>query len=69
MGNGGILWAVEALWYGDGTQGGLIDPHSGPPPTGYDPMKLQDSILLGTGGDNSPWGKGELRRLEKSTRP
>jgi hypothetical protein len=60
MGNGGILWAVEALWYGDGTQGGLIETYSGPPPTGYDPMKLQDSIELGTGVDNSPWGKGEF---------
>src|SRR5579863_2368344 len=48
------------LKYGDGTQGGLIETYSGPMPNGYDPMKLQNSIELGTGGDNSPWGKGEF---------
>ena len=28
--------------------------------TGPNPMKVQPSIELGTGGDNSPMGKGEF---------
>jgi hypothetical protein len=27
---------------------------------GYNPMKVQNSIELGTGGDNSIWGNGEF---------
>jgi len=48
------------LKYGDGTQGGLIETYSGPLPNGYNPMKVQNSIELGTGGDNSKWGDGEF---------
>ena len=29
-------------------------------PSGYNPMKVQPSIELGTGGDNSPMGTGEF---------
>jgi hypothetical protein len=48
------------LKYGDATAGGLTTPYSGPLPNGYSPMKLQPSILLGTGGDNSNNGVGEF---------
>ncbi len=48
------------LKYGNATSGGLTTPFSGPLPNGYSPMKLQSSILLGTGGDNSVSGQGEF---------
>ncbi|GLK99362.1 arabinofuranosidase catalytic domain-containing protein [Dactylosporangium matsuzakiense] len=48
------------LKYGDATSGGLVRPYSGPLPNGYSPMKLDSSILLGTGGDNSHYGVGEF---------
>ena len=48
------------LKYGNGQQGGLSESYSGPLPNGYDPMKVQPSILLGTGGDNSGGGTGEF---------
>ncbi|WP_386430473.1 arabinofuranosidase catalytic domain-containing protein [Streptomyces polygonati] len=49
------------LKYGNGQQGGLTQSYSGPlPPNGYNPMKVQPSIELGTGGDNSIWGNGEF---------
>jgi hypothetical protein len=48
------------LKYGNGQAGGLTTSYSGALPNGYDPMKVQNSIELGTGGDNSPWGKGEF---------
>jgi hypothetical protein len=48
------------LKYGNATSGGLTTPYSGPLPNGYSPMKLQPSILLGTGGDNSVSGVGEF---------
>jgi hypothetical protein len=48
------------LKYGNGQQGGLTESYSGPLPNGYDPMKVQPSIELGTGGDNSIWGDGEF---------
>lgn len=48
------------LKYGDAQAGGLTTPFSGPLPNGYSPMKLQSSILLGTGGDNSVGGEGEF---------
>jgi len=45
--------------YGNATSGGLTRPYSGPlPSNGYSPMRIGNSILLGTGGDNSPYGKG-----------
>lgn len=48
------------LKYGNATSGGLTTPYSGSLPNGYSPMKLQPSILLGTGGDNSTGGVGEF---------
>lgn len=48
------------LKYGNGQQGGLTQSYSGPLPNGYNPMKVQNSIELGTGGDNSVWGDGEF---------
>jgi hypothetical protein len=48
------------LKYGNGQQGGLTQSYSGALPNGYDPMKVQPSILLGTGGDNSGGGTGEF---------
>ncbi len=48
------------LKYGNATSGGLTTPFSGSLPNGYSPMKLQSSILLGTGGDNSVSGEGEF---------
>jgi hypothetical protein len=47
------------LKYGNANSGGLTTPYSGPlPANGYSPMRIGNSILLGTGGDNSPYGKG-----------
>jgi hypothetical protein len=48
------------LKYGNGNTGGLTTAYSGALPNGYNPMKVQPSIELGTGGDNSPMGKGEF---------
>jgi len=48
------------LKYGNGASGGLATTFSGPLPNGYSPMKLDSSVLLGTGGDNSPSGVGEF---------
>jgi len=48
------------LKYGNAQAGSLTTPYSGPLPNGYSPMKLQSSILLGTGGDNSVGGEGEF---------
>jgi hypothetical protein len=48
------------LKYGNATSGGLTTPFSGPLPNGYSPMKTDSSLLLGTGGDNSPNGVGEF---------
>ena len=48
------------LKYGDATTGGLTTPYSGGLPRNYAPMKLEPSILLGTGGDNSVSGVGEF---------
>jgi non-reducing end alpha-L-arabinofuranosidase len=48
------------LKYGSGQQGGLTESYSGALPNGYNPMKVQPSILLGTGGDNSGGGTGEF---------
>jgi len=48
------------LKYGNGQSGGLTTSYSGALPNGYNPMKVQPSIELGTGGDNSPMGKGEF---------
>ncbi len=46
------------LKYGNANSGGLNTTFSGPLPNGYSPMKVDSSILLGTGGDNSTSGIG-----------
>ncbi|HEX4830106.1 MAG TPA: arabinofuranosidase catalytic domain-containing protein, partial [Trebonia sp.] len=48
------------LQYGNGQSGGLIKTYSGALPNGYNPMKVQGSIELGTGGDNTSLGDGEF---------
>ncbi|MDQ1307002.1 MAG: non-reducing end alpha-L-arabinofuranosidase, partial [Actinomycetota bacterium] len=48
------------LKHGNATTEGLTTPCSGPLPNGYSPMRLDPSILLGTGGDNSPYGIGKF---------
>ena len=48
------------LKVGDATTGGLNTTYSGALPNGYNPMKVQPSILLGTGGDNSDGDIGEF---------
>ena len=48
------------LKFGNGQSGGLTQSYSGALPNGYDPMKVQPSIELGTGGDNSGEGDGEF---------
>ena len=48
------------LKYGNAQGGGLTTPWSGPLPNGYSPMKLEGSIILGTGGDNGGGGIGEF---------
>ena len=48
------------LKYGNAQAGSLTTPWSGPLPKGYSPMKLEGSIILGTGGDNGHWGVGEF---------
>jgi hypothetical protein len=46
------LWSIRA---GNSQSGGLSTYYSGPRPnvSGYNPMKKQGAIILGTGGDNS----------------
>ena len=46
--------------YGNGQSGGLTEQYSGPLPSGYNPMKVQNSIELGTGGDNTSVDVGEF---------
>ena len=48
------------LKVGDATTSGLTTTYSGALPNGYAPMKVQPSILLGTGGDNSDGDIGEF---------
>ncbi|WP_460343533.1 arabinofuranosidase catalytic domain-containing protein [Actinoallomurus acanthiterrae] len=48
------------LKYGNAASGGLTTPYSGALPNGYSPMRVDSSILLGTGGDNSNSGQGEF---------
>jgi hypothetical protein len=48
------------LKYGNAASGGLTTPFSGALPRGYSPMKVDSSLLLGTGGDNSNSGQGEF---------
>ena len=42
-----------ALQSGASTSGGLTKWYDGPLPGGYDPMRKEGAIVLGTGGDNS----------------
>jgi hypothetical protein len=56
--NGGTNMTLE---YGNGQSGGLIQTYSGSLPSGgYDPMKIQSSIEMGTGGDNTSVGEGQF---------
>src|ERR1700744_6170696 len=56
--NGGTNMTLQ---YGNAQSGGLIQTYSGALPNGgYDPMKIQSSIELGTGGDNTSLGYGEF---------
>jgi non-reducing end alpha-L-arabinofuranosidase len=48
------------LKYGNAASGNLTTTYSGALPNGYSPMKTDSSLLLGTGGDNSPTGQGEF---------
>ncbi len=48
------------LKYGNATSGGLTTTYSGSLPNGYSPMREEDDILLGTGGDNSNGASGEF---------
>jgi hypothetical protein len=45
---------------GNVESGGLSTEYSGSLPNGYDPMKMQPDVLLGTGGDNSNSSQGEF---------
>jgi hypothetical protein len=47
-----------ALKGGDAQSGPLKTMYDGPRPNGYDPMKKEGAIILGTGGDNSHTGEG-----------
>jgi hypothetical protein len=49
------------LQYANAQSGGLIQTYSGALPSGgYDPMKIQSSIEMGTGGDNTGDGEGQF---------
>jgi hypothetical protein len=49
------------LQYGNAQSGGLIQTYSGALPSGgYNPMKIQSSIEMGTGGDNTGEGLGQF---------
>ncbi|HEU5384070.1 MAG TPA: arabinofuranosidase catalytic domain-containing protein, partial [Ktedonobacteraceae bacterium] len=48
------------LKYGNAQAGSLTTGFSGSLPNGYSPMRVDSSILLGTGGDNSTSGVGEF---------
>jgi len=43
---------------GDATRGALTTMYDGPRASGYQPMKKKGAIILGIGGDNSPWAEG-----------
>jgi len=51
------LWAIKS---GDSQSGGLTKIYEGTYPSGYDPMKKEGAIVLGTGGDNSFMGVGDF---------
>ena len=47
-----------AIYQGNAQSGGLTSTGIIPLPKGYQPMKQEGSIILGTGGDNSNWASG-----------
>ena len=48
-----------AIKAGDAQREGSLDiVYDGPRPAGYETMKKEGAIVLGIGGDNSPWGAG-----------
>jgi hypothetical protein len=49
-----------ALKGGDAQAASLATIYDGARPSGYNPMKKQGAIVLGIGGDNSPWGQGNF---------
>ena len=50
------LWAIRG---GNGASGGLSTYYNGVrPANGYNPMKKEGALILGTGGDNSNWAQG-----------
>lgn len=55
-GNSGNHYAIKV---GNAQKAGsLVTTTDGPRPAGYAPMKKQGAIILGIGGDNSPWAGG-----------
>ena len=51
------MWAIKS---GDSQSGDLTKIYEGAYPSGYDPMKKEGAIVLGTGGDNSFMGVGDF---------
>lgn len=47
-----------AIYQGNAQSGGLTSTGIIPLPKGYQPMKQEGAIILGTGGDNSNWATG-----------
>ena len=56
-GQGGAGFGLKV---GDATAGPLLKTYEGARPPGYSPMKLQGSIILGIGGDNSDSAVGSF---------
>jgi hypothetical protein len=54
-GNSGNYFAIRG---GSAQSGSLINLYAGQRPSGYNPMKKQGAIVLGTGGDNSWTDRG-----------
>ena len=51
----GLARSIKA---GDPDTNSLQVVHDGPRPKGYERMKKEGAIILGTGGDNSAWAAG-----------
>jgi len=47
-----------ALKGANAQEGDMITLYDGPLPDGYNPMKVEGGIILGTGGDDSSWSEG-----------
>ena len=54
-GQGGAGFGIKV---GDASAGPLLTTYEGARPPGYSPMKLQGSIILAVGGDNSDFAVG-----------